>query len=215
MIELIAALSKTESGDGYVFVSSSSNNLNSKKVKAMLASGRFESIEENENPLSAETKVHYLQKMYPGTSTRFINTTKCECRQLFKVIHKLREAGYTRLSMVVGSDRVPVFTKMFEKESDLSVVSAGERNLTNLKSNIPKAMSGTKMRIAAVQGNLDFFKRGVMIGSMTEDDALDLMNLVRAGLGYPPFTAGGFRPRIRRQTRRMRRYKLKEDERIT
>ena len=49
------------------------------------------------------------------------------------------------------------------------------------------------MRIAAVNADFDRFKRGVLIGSMTEGDAFSMMNDVRVGLGYAPLAAGGYR----------------------
>jgi hypothetical protein len=116
--------------------------------------------------------------------------------------------------MMAGGDRVATFGKMFEKAApDVEVISAGERNLANAVSNAPKTMSGTKMRLAAVRGDLEFFKRGVMIGDMTEADARDLMGLVRVGLGFPAAFEGGRRKiRVRPMTRR--RYRLRENERL-
>jgi methylmalonyl-CoA mutase cobalamin-binding subunit len=97
--------------------------------------------------------------MYPATNVTFINTTEHDCKQLFQVLDKLKSAGYESMAMMAGGDRVPTFTKMFEKAGvDLPVISAGERNL-DMASNAPKAMSGTKMRIAAVRGDFEFFKR--------------------------------------------------------
>jgi hypothetical protein len=64
-------------------------------------------------------------------------------------------------------------------------------------------MSGTKMRAAATRRNLDTFKRGVMIGSMTEENAAALMENVRAGMGLE----GG----SSKKARRRRTYKLRRD----
>jgi hypothetical protein len=213
LIESVAAAAKTAGADAYIFATSSANNLEAKAVKNMMKSGEFKSLKENENPLSVETKVFYLKKMYPATDVTFINTTEYECKQLFQVLERLRSAGYESITMMAGGDRVPTFTKMFEKAGvDVDVVSAGERNV-NMGSNAPKAMSGTKMRLAAVRGDLEFFKRGVMIGDMTESDARDLMGLVRVGLGFPAaFGGGGRKIRVRAATRR--RYRLRENERL-
>ena len=212
LIESVAAEAVATGADAYIFVTSSSNNLEAKAVKTMMKSGEFKSIKENENPLSVDAKVFYLKKMYPDTDVTFINTTQYECKQLFQVLDRLKSAGYESITMMAGGDRVPTFAKMFEKaEVDVDVVSAGERNL-NMGSNAPKAMSGTKMRLAAVRGDLEFFKKGVMIGNMTESDARDLMGLVRVGLGFPPVWGGGRKIRVRHGTRR--RYRLRENERL-
>ena len=50
------------------------------------------------------------------------------------------------------------------------------------------------MRMAAVRAtpaDIEAFKRGVMIGAMTEKDAMNLLNAVRVGLGYNPIVSGG------------------------
>ena len=92
------------------------------------------------------------------------------------------------------------FGKSFSRANDsVTVVSAGERNLENESSNDPTKMSGTKMRKAALRGDVDFFGKGVKIGAMTDKDVIDLMNLVRAGLGFPPFAGKGGK---RRNTRK-------------
>jgi predicted peroxiredoxin len=216
LIESVAAAAASTGADAYIFVTSSSNNLEAKAVKAMMKSGEFKSMKENENPLSVDAKVFYLKKMYPATEVTFINTTEYDCKQLFQVLERLRSAGYESITMMAGGDRVPTFAKMFEKaEVGVDVISAGERNLANLASNAPKTMSGTKMRLAAVRGDLEFFKRGVMIGDMTESDARDLMGLVRVGLGFPDAFGGGSakrKMRVRAATRR--RYRLRENEKL-
>jgi len=214
LIESVAAAADAAGADAYIFVTSSANNLEAKAVKNMMKSGEFKSLKENENPLSVDAKVFYLNKMYPATNVTFINTTQYECKQLFQVIDRLKSAGYESIAMMAGSDRVPTFAKMFEKaEVDVEVISAGERNV-NMASNAPKAMSGTKMRLAAVRGDLEFFKRGVMIGDMTEADAKDLMGLVRVGLGFPAALEGGGRRKIRVRAATRRRYRLRENERF-
>jgi hypothetical protein len=206
LIESVAAAADAAGADAYIFVTSSTNNLEAKAVKNMMKSGEFKSLKENENPLTVDTKVFYLKKMYPALAedVTFINTTEYECKQLFQVLERLRSAGYESITMMAGGDRVPTFAKMFEKaEIDVGVISAGERG----------TMSGTKMRMAAVRGDFDTFRDGVMIGEMTEADARDLMGLVRVGLGFPAAFEGGRRKmRIRAATRR--RYRLRENERF-
>ena len=214
LIESVAAAAEAAGADAYIFATSSTNNLEARAVKTMMKSGEFKSMKENENPLSVDAKVFYLKKMYPATNVTFINTTEYDCKQLFQVIDRLKSAGYESMAMMAGSDRVPTFAKMFEKaEVDVAVISAGERNV-NMASNAPKAMSGTKMRMAAVRGDFEFFKRGVMIGDMTEADARDLMGLVRVGLGFPAAFEGGGKRKMRVRPATRRRYRLRENERL-
>ena len=215
LIDFISTTAASLDADPYVFVSSSQNKI-PQKPKAV-----FESTKQNENPLSVYDKVSYLKKMYPETSVRFINTTECECTTIFKSIDVLKSAGYTGITMAVGSDRVESFQRILSKVG-VTVIAAGDR-VVNVDSTNAKAMSGTKMRQAAVAGNVKKFTDGVMIGSMTEVDAMNLLNAVRAGLGYDPLVLGGSLnhknntrkgKKIRIKTRRMpKKYRLRLEER--
>jgi hypothetical protein len=91
------------------------------------------------------------------------------------------------MHMVVGGDRVEAFKKI-----GVDVISAGDR--------AENPMSGTKMRLAAVNGDFETFKSGIMVGTITEDIARDIMAQVRAGLG---FTGGG---KIKRRSTYKRRH---------
>jgi hypothetical protein len=191
LIDSLEQAAQAMGADAYVFVSSRCNDLpkylKSRKYKSMIDTNTFETCDTNENPLSVYQKVTWLQKMYPDSSVRFINTTEQDCRTIFAIADKLRTAGYTSMTMMVGSDRVPSFEKMFEMSENIEVIAAGtKRN----NSNKPSGMSGTKMRQAAVKGDLNAFKAGVLIGDMTEQDAKELMNQIREGLGYEAMTGG-------------------------
>ena len=208
LIDAVSRIATENGGDGYIFVSSKLNSAGHRNVQAitrnMKRTGNFKSTGNNENPLTVDVKMIYLNKMYPSNERdiRFINTTKSDCRNVPSVFQKLFDAGYTKVIMVVGSDRVESFSKSFSRANDsVTVVSAGERNLENETSNDPTKMSGTKMRKAALRGDVDFFGKGVKIGSMTDADVIDLMNLVRAGLGFPPFAGkGGNRRNTRKRS---------------
>ena len=202
--------------DAYVFVSSNQNDMGaymrSKKYRAIQNSGVFESTDLNENPLSVYDKVKYLKKMYPDIPVSIINTTECPpkpeagpnpgCTQILRILNKLRSVGYSDITMVVGSDQVDKFARFLK---GIKVVPAGEaRNETGTGL---KAMSGTKMRKAAVAGtaaDIEAFKQGVMVGNMTDDDAMELLNAVRIGLGYGAIVSGGQLRKQQRKTRRMR-----------
>ena len=214
--------------DAYVFVSAKQNDhvkyLKSKAYLAMIEKGEFVSIDANENPLSPFTKVALLQKQHEDKSVKFINTEVCNCRNVFAIVDVLRSAGYTDLTMIVGSDRVPVFQGMFgggnKGEGSLTpvhVVAAGEaRNISanaaaaagggaagEAQQVIPlKAMSGTKMRKAAVAGDLATLAGGIKFGSVTDDDVKRVANEIRTALGYSALK-GGTR-RKRKSTRRRR-----------
>ena len=180
LIRGIIALAAAREGDAYVFVSS-------KQEKKL------------ENPLTVAQKVGYMRKQYPSGVT-IVNTTEEKCTNLTGIIEWLKAAGYTKIVMGLGSDRVPGFRRMGEKEG-FEIVPVGKKRNSG---NSVAGMSGTKMRAAATRRNLDTFKKGVMIGSMTEENAATLMENVRAGMGLE----GGQRSDLqrKRKTRRIRRY---------
>ena len=111
--------------DAYVFVSSKQNDMvkykASKAYKEMKTTGTFKSTDLNENPLPVDLKVETLKKMYPDSPVTFIDTTVEKCPQLFNIVDKLRSAGYTDITMGVGSDRVDTFTKVFK--GSINVIS--------------------------------------------------------------------------------------------
>jgi hypothetical protein len=215
----------TVPADAYVFVSSNQNDmgayLRSKKYRTILNSGVFESTDSNENPLSVYDKVKYLKKMYPDVPVSIINTTECPpkpeagpnpgCARIFLILDKLRSVGYSDITMVVGSDQVDKFARFLK---GIKVVGAGEAR--NESGTGLKAMSGTKMRKAAVAGtaaSIEAFKQGVMIGNMTDDDAMELLNAVRIGLGYGAIVSGG--RKHQRKTRVMRSKRTRRNKRTS
>jgi nicotinic acid mononucleotide adenylyltransferase len=218
LIDKLSELAKTEDADAYVFVSSKQNNMEkykrTKLYKSMKAHGSFMSTDENENPLPVGTKVEILRKMYPSSGIIFVDTTVEGCPQLFNVLDKLRSSGYDDITMGVGSDRVATFEKVFK--GDLKVVSLGERTV-NASNMTAKAMSGTKMREAAISGNKEAFLAGVLIGDMTREDGIRLMNMIRLSLEYDAIVEGGASKtrKIRiKHKRRAKTYKLRSDEKF-
>ena len=177
--------------DMYVFASSSQNDLTSlskrKNFSSITSKNTYRTFKLNENPLSIEQKVAILERMYPGVP--IINTTRLECRDPYKAVAKLAESGYAKenIHMVVGGDRVEAFSKL-----GVDVISAGDR--------AQNPMSGTKMRQAAVNGDFDTFKAGIMVGGITEDEARQIMVDIRLGMG---FVGGG---KIRRKSRHTNRH---------
>lgn len=205
--------------DAYVFVSSKQNDMavymRTKKYMTIQETGRFESSDVNENPLSVYDKVKYLKKMYPDSLVSIVNTTECPpkpsdrpnpgCAQILSILDKLRSVGYSDITMVVGSDQRDKFARFLK---GIKIVAAGETRNESASAIGLKAMSGTKMRVAAVRGtpaDIEAFKYGVMIGEMTDKDAIELLNAVRIGLGYNPIITGG--RRARHTTIRRRRYR--------
>jgi nicotinic acid mononucleotide adenylyltransferase len=173
--------------DVYVFVSSTQNA--------------------DTNPLKVEDKIKYLKKMHDGKPVHFINTKTCCNNSIFSIIkHLLYTQNYRSITMVIGSDRVETFRAMFAKypgyESLVSVEGAGDERTEDVSKGV-SAISGTLMRKYAKENNFKKFKDGVFMGSMTDQNAQDLMHLVREGLNTSTIS----RKRIRntRKTRKVRK----------
>jgi hypothetical protein len=156
LIKGLAELAEKDGADAYIFVSSSQDS-------------RF-------NPLTISQKIHWLKTMYSDVPVTFINTTTCECKTVPRILGKLADAGYTTTKMFVGSDRISDFQRFVPKS--VEVLSLGERR-NNTRKNLA-GVSGTKMRAAAVAGDLATLQNGT---GLTEENARKLMTQIRTGLG--------------------------------
>ena len=153
------------------------------------------SVDPEKNPLTKDQKAFYLKKMFPKQMKYYdveLNKKKLFLRLIAIILNKY----YDRLIMVVGSDRVREFQTELDKFNgatgddaplkgasysfkEIEVVSAGERD--------PDAegisgMSASKMRAAAVDGDLKSFKGGVPRGFGAKN-TMNMMNDVRKGMG--------------------------------
>tara|TARA_B100001094_G_C18190996_1_gene807226 strand:+ start:1663 stop:3435 length:1773 start_codon:yes stop_codon:yes gene_type:complete len=121
------------------------------------------SFDKKKNPLSPKIKERYMKKILRDKNAVVDSNVKTA----FHAMKVLSDAGYEKIIMVVGSDRVAEFKKSISryvgpgKDYDIKefdVVSAGERD--------PEAegvsgMSASKMRQAAKDGDLNSFKMGL------------------------------------------------------
>ena len=136
---------------------------------------------DDDNPLSIDTKIRYMKKALPWASKHIISpslvTRAGRNNPVVASIQSLQDMGYDKCYMVVGSDRVNAFkwTKTGNGGKDYSfydfdIVSSGERDADG----DTFAISGTKMRRAAIAGDFATFKSG-MPKVMSEGDARNLM----------------------------------------
>ena len=139
------------------------------------------------NPLSINQKMHYLDLMFPGTNFAAANA---EVRTFIEAA-KLLNKRYKNLIMVAGSDRVEVFQNTLNQYNSkeynydtIDVVSAGDRDPD---SDSIAGMSGTRMREAAVTGDIKLFMSGLP-KSISADDAEQLMKDIQQGLVKQPKT---------------------------
>ena len=153
------------------------------------------------NPLMIDQKVKWLKKMFPE-GVRIINTTTQDCKTIFKVLDKLLEAGYKEITVLVGADRKEDFETMFSNAKLAAALATKEATLSiRILPRPESAISGTKVRTMAARGKLSDFVRSVKTGLMTDEDAKEMLNEVRVGMGLDPISAsleGGTRRRKKR-----------------
>ena len=145
------------------------------------------SVDAKNNPLQSKDKIKFLRKMFPKHARNIM--ADADVRTVLDVAVKLYDQGFTKVSLVAGSDRIKEFDILLNKyngkqskhgfynfEGAINVVSAGERD--------PDAegatgMSASKMRMAAQQNDLAGFAKGVP----ARFHPTDLFNAVRKGMG--------------------------------
>jgi predicted kinase len=118
------------------------------------------------NPLDFGTKQKFMNLFF-GKKVGVMNSN---ARHVFEIVTDLYNQGYTKIRMVVGSDRVKEFNVLlnkynsvkgrhgFYKFDDIQIISAGERDPD---SDDVSGMSASKMRLAATENDFDSFKTGV------------------------------------------------------
>jgi len=180
-----------EDADGYICLSKSVNTVpesftrkgnNISKYGLFSRNARkmfFSEPKENRNPLTANTRIKFLRKMYPTTSVKFINGETCDYTPI-KFVNRLKEIGYEDITILVGSDRASSFSDL---GANVWVEKVGDVRTSDFRGHA-SGMSGTLMRKAAFSGNYELFKQGCKIGLMTDDDVKELMDSVRMGLGF-------------------------------
>ena len=146
--KLVDKLTKSTSG-GYVPLIYMSHSQDAKK-----------------NPLDFGTKQKFMNLFFG----RKVGVMNSNARQVFEIVTDLYTQGYTKIRMVVGSDRVKEFTTIlnkynsvkgrhgFYKFDDIQIISAGERDPD---SDDVSGMSASKMRLAASENDFESFKTGV------------------------------------------------------
>ena len=145
------------------------------------------SVDAKKNPLQSKDKIKFLRKMFPKHARNIMADS--DVRTVLDIAVKLYDQGFTKVTMVAGSDRVREFDILLNKyngqkakhgfynfEGAINVVSAGDRD--------PDAegatgMSASKMRMAAQQNDLAGFAKGVP----ARFHPTDLFNAVRKGMG--------------------------------
>lgn len=140
------------------------------------------------NPLDFKTKIKFLRRMFPKHARSIMADS--DVRMILDCAVKLYDQGFTKVTMVAGSDRVNEFSALLNKyngvesrhgfynfENGIKVVSAGDRDPD---SEDVSGMSASKMRAAAAANDMETFSKGVPGGAK---EVTDLFNAVRKGMG--------------------------------
>jgi hypothetical protein len=142
------------------------------------------SQDKKKNPLDADTKIAYMQKMFPQYAGNIVNDPNT--RTIFDVLKKAHNDGYANVRIVGGADRVKEFDKLANNYNGslyqfdgIEVVSAGDRD--------PDAegiegMSASKLRLAASEGDFLTFRDGLP-DTLSRKEALELFYNIRNSMG--------------------------------
>lgn len=154
-----------------------------------------QSQDSKKNPLSYSDKVKHLRKLFPQHARQIVVDKKV--RTAIEALVSLYDAGYRKVNMVVGADRIREFDVLANKYNGkkarhgfynfetIRIVSAGERD--------PDAegvtgMSASKMRGFATDNDFQSFAQGLP-SKVNNKDAKKLFNDVRKGLGLKEETS--------------------------
>jgi RNA polymerase sigma factor (sigma-70 family) len=110
------------------------------------------------DPLQYDTKISFARQAFGAI------VKKSNARNVIQILQSLEQEGYTDVTMIVGSDRVPEFKKLLNayngkeyKFDKITIVSAGERDPD---ADDVSGMSASKMRALAVDNKDAEFMRG-------------------------------------------------------
>jgi nicotinic acid mononucleotide adenylyltransferase len=152
-------------GDAYIFVSSASTP-------------------KSQNPLTAAQKIAALNKMFPSGVT-FVDTSECnpKCGGPVAANNYLRERGYTDITLLAGSDRAETFGPDAPMWESVKVPPPKFKALTRTEGTGATAMSGTKARKLARDGNYEGFANAVRVGAIDDAAIRKLYTAIRNSKG--------------------------------
>tara|TARA_B100001996_G_scaffold266867_1_gene208487 strand:- start:192 stop:764 length:573 start_codon:yes stop_codon:yes gene_type:complete len=145
------------------------------------------SLDKKKNPLEFKIKVKWMKKSFPDYADNIIDNIEC-CRTIVATCQHMMMLGYTRIVMVVGSDRVEVFDRIIgdnnRKPDEFSfdtyeVKSAGQRDPD---ADGATGMSASKLRDFAKDAKCTEFMEGCT-DKLSTGEKIALMTDVRNGMG--------------------------------
>ena len=163
LLQKVEATARRIKGDGIIYVSASQDR--------------------TKNPLDARTKIKYLQPLY--RNIKFV-AAGGNTRTFMEVLKNALDRKYSDVYMIAGSDRVSEFKRLITQYNGkdfnfdkTEVVSAGERDPDAQGTS---GISGTKMRLYAVRGDYNSFRRGLPV-KMKDADGKKLFKDLRTAMG--------------------------------
>ena len=149
-----------------------------------------QSNDEKDNPLTYSDKVKYARKMFPRHARSIIIDKKVVTP--FHALSAMYNAGFKKVVMVAGSDRVKEYDLRLNKyngkkgghgfynfDGGVKVVSAGQRDPDGKGA---EGASGTKQRGYAKSNDFTGFSQGLS-KAISNPDAKKMFNAVRNGMG--------------------------------
>ena len=158
------------------------------KVKQVAGRGNYEiypsrSNDPSKNPLDPDTKIGYMQQMFPQHAKHIMNNPKT--KTIFDALKGANERGAKSVNIVVGQDRQAEFENLANKYNNklykfdrINVISAGDRDPDGEG---VSAMSASKLRKAAADDDYDTFRSGVP-KALKDDSARKLYDSLRQGM---------------------------------
>lgn len=141
------------------------------------------------NPLQFKDKIKFLRKLFPRHARNIMADS--DVRNVLDICVKLYDQGFTKATMVAGSDRVKEFEILLNKyngvqsrhgfyqfEGVIKVISAGERDPD---ADDVSGMSASKMRALAQNGDFEGFMKGVYNNNVKV--GTELYKAVRKAMG--------------------------------
>ena len=147
-----------------------------------------QSNDSKKNPLKYKEKIRVMRKMFPKHGRNIIEDKNA--KTALHIASILHDQGFTKMIMVVGSDRIKEFQKLlknynavkgrhgfYDFKDGIEVISAGERDPD---AEGVEGMSASKMRAAAIDGDFKLFSQGL---PKEYGEDMTLFNLIRKRMG--------------------------------
>ena len=139
--------------------------------------------DKKKNPLDPDTKISYMQRMYPAHAKNIVNNP--ETKTIFDVLKQAHNDGYTNVRIIGGADRVKEFEKLSGNYNgklyafdNIEVVSSGDRD-PDAKG--MEGMSASRMRLAAAESDFKTFREGLP-PNIKRSEAKELFDVLRGSM---------------------------------